>query len=190
MPISAGRTRFSLRPSRITRHVPENGRHGTRPATLGGASGIPRLATTPISAMRIRLAAIAARSRAPSSEASTPASSVPSRIDTKVPRLTQALPLTSSVAARCCGRMAYLTGPNSADCVPIMNSSASSRPKSSNQTATAAAIIVTSSSSLRRRTSRCLSRWSASVPPQAENRKKGRMNSPAARLLSSPVSQP
>ena len=46
---------------------------------------------------------------------------LPSRIATNVPISTSPLPPTSSSLRRCCGRIAYLTGPNSVECTPMQS---------------------------------------------------------------------
>ena len=60
--------------------------------------------------------------------------SVPIRIATKVPASTSALPPISSSSFRCCGRIAYLTGPNSVECRPSRNSAAISTARLCNAT--------------------------------------------------------
>ena len=123
----------------------------------------------------------------PGSAIITPPAMVPMRMAMKVPDSTSALPPTSSVSARCCGRMAYLTGPNSEDCAPIRNKVVSISGSDSSAKAVAASAMMPISASLMSRIRWLFSYLSASWPAVAENRKKGRMNSPAARLTSTPA---
>ena len=51
----------------------------------------------------------------------------PSKMAINVPDSIKPLPMMSSFSARYSGRMAYLTGPNSVDCVPMTNRHNSSR---------------------------------------------------------------
>ncbi len=117
--------------------------------------------------------------------ASRPPSRVPSRMATKVPASISALPPTSSSLFRCCGRIAYLTGPNSVECRPSRNSATKSTARLCTRKPAPATSTMPISSSLTSRASAALSYLSASCPAVAENRKKGRMKMPAARLASS-----
>ena len=117
--------------------------------------------------------------------ASSPPHKVPTRIETKVPASTSALPPTSSSSRRCCGKMAYLTGPKKVDCKPSRKRQAISRGRLCSQKPAATRSMMAISSALTRRASSALSYLSANCPAVAENRKKGRMNKPAARLASS-----
>ena len=79
---------------------------------------------------------------------------VPARIAAKVPAATQALPPSSSSRPSRFGRMAYLTGPNSADCSPVRNSTANSRPSEFQAKPSQASAISSISASFTARTSR------------------------------------
>ena len=80
--------------------------------------------------------------------------------------------------------MAYFTGPNTLDCAPIRNSNPISAAVCLARSAAAAASMIRISASLIRRISALFSARSQSWPAVAENRKKGRMNRPAAALIS------
>ncbi len=113
-----------------------------------------------------------------------PAHRVPPRIARKVPISTNALPPTSSSSSSAWGRIEYLTGPNSADWVPMANSTTSNSGKLPNHRPRAPSSMIATSPSLMRRISRSLSNFSPNCPPSAENRKNGKMNSSALRLIS------
>ncbi len=87
------------------------------------ARGIPKLARNPRQATSTMAAATTQAYC--EEDIITPALMVPARIARKVPISTSALPPTSSLSRRCWGRIEYLTGPNSAECVPMANSAAS-----------------------------------------------------------------
>ena len=95
---------------------------------------------------------------------------------------TRALPASNSSSPRCWGKMAYFTGPKNADCAPIRNSTANSSQRAPNQKAAAPSSMIRISASLIRRIISDFSYLSANWPARAENRKKGRINRPAARL--------
>ena len=150
--------------------------------TGAGAAGIPRLLKYPAAATSMPPSAIHAGCS--TEPANKPPASVPIKIATKVPASISALPPTSSVSCRCCGRMAYLTGPNSVECRPSKNSAPISTDRLCRKKPMAATPMMTISSTLTNRASNALSYLSASCPAVAENRKKGRINTPAARLAS------
>jgi hypothetical protein len=102
---------------------------------------------------------------------------VPTRIATKVPASINALPPTSSSFFRCCGRIAYFTGPNSVECRPSRNSPSEKHGEAVQPEAGAADQHDGDFQQLDHAApARDLSYLSASCPAVAENRKKGRMN--------------
>ena len=107
---------------------------------------------------------------------------MPIRMAIEVPISTMPLPPTISVSLRCCGRMAYLTGPNSADCTPPRNSAASSSFRFCMNNPTAPSAITASSIATVMVMRRDFSYLSASCPAVAENRKNGSTNSACARF--------
>ncbi len=152
------------------------------PGSAAAAGGMARLDHQPSTATPST--ATATRPGPASPITSSPPTMVPARMATKVAASTSALPPTSSSSASCCGMIAYLTGPNSADCVPIRNSTTSSSGSDIRANPTTASAITAISSSLVARIRRLFSYLSASWPAVAENRKKGRMKMPAARFTS------
>ena len=117
----ARKTLRSRRASARLRQVSEKGLRLILSLGAGaGARGTLRLATNPAAATAKPAPAIHAG--CPPAPARTPPASVPSRMATKVPLSIKALPPTSSSSRRCCGRMAYLTGPKSVECRPSRNS--------------------------------------------------------------------
>ena len=100
----------------------------------------------------------------------------------KVTTATSALPPTNSAGRRVCGSIEYLTGPNSADCVPSRNSSAIRPGTLGRISASAASPIRPSSKSLSLRINAAFSYFSAICPAVAENSRNGIMNSAAAAL--------
>ena len=150
------------------------------PGSGGGASGMPRLLTKPAMAVARQPALI--HTVPFSIPASSPPHSVPMRMATKVPASISALPPTSSSVCRCCGRMAYFTGPNKVEWQPIKNSPKSRTLRLCSQKPRPAMSMMTTSRTLTSRASVALSYLSASCPAEAENRKNGRMKMPAARL--------
>ncbi len=109
---------------------------------------------------------------------------VPPRMARNVPISTSALPPTSSSSVSCCGSIEYLTGPNSADWVPMQNSTTSSSGRLPSSIPRAPASMMRISANLIRRISTAFSKRSPNCPPSAEKRKNGRMNSRAQRLIS------
>ena len=79
-----------------------------------------------------------------------------------------------------------MSGPKNADCVPIRNRIAIRKGTLPEANAATPSAMTTISASLTRRISSDFSCLSAISPAKAENRKNGRMNSPAARLMTSP----
>ena len=154
-----------------------------RPGSVAGTRGIASAVSSPRIASPI-VAAATYVAPCPGRFMSTPASKVPARIATNVPISTSPLPPTISASRSTCGRMEYLSGPNSVECRPIRNSATSSAGMLRVVKPAAATTMIATSSSLMKRASRALSNFSASWPAVAENRKNGRMNSAAARLVS------
>ncbi|MCY1457288.1 hypothetical protein D9M71_745760 [compost metagenome] len=113
----------------------------------------------------------------------TPALMVPARMARKVPISTRALPPTSSSSRSTCGRIEYFTGPNSAEWVPMANSARNSNGRLSKKKPSAPTAMIATSASLIARISASLANFSPNCPPRAENRKNGRMNSSAQRLV-------
>ena len=120
----------------------------------------------------------------------TPAINVPTRMATKVPISTSALPPTSSESFSAWGRMAYFTGPKKADCTPVRNNSRNNISYQPNQSPTAATPMITTSANLIQRITADFSNRSATWPAMAENRKNGRINSMAARLTTTSADKP
>src|SRR3990172_1589449 len=112
----------------------------------------------------------------------SPPRMVPRRIAAHVPVSTSALPPTSSRSSRVCGRIEYFTGPNTVEWTPIRNRATNRVTISPRTNPTAASAMIPISASFTSRMIRALSYLSASCPAVAENRKNGRMNTPAARL--------
>src|SRR5262245_49201168 len=148
-----------------------------------GASGIARATVQPASAIPIT-AAETTVGPVPGIATSTPPRMVPSRIARNVPSSTRALPATSSVSARCCGRMLYFAGPKSVECTPIMKRAPSRMVTLPSWKPMAPTHMIAISSSLTLRMMRPFSKRAESCPEVAENRKNGRMKIPPARLIS------
>ena len=89
-----------------------------RSGATAGVNGMPRLTRYPANATATATLP-AMTGPAPAMATTSPPAIVPSRIATNVPISTRPLPPTSSSGFRCCGRIAYLTGPNSVECTPI-----------------------------------------------------------------------
>ena len=91
--------------------------------SLGGTEGINRLLTSPAAASSTTIRI--------STATWLPAIAVPiiwpKRIAKKVPDSIRPLPIISSSFCRYSGRMAYFTGPNSVEWVPIRNRHSSSK---------------------------------------------------------------
>src|SRR5262245_46959938 len=147
-----------------------------------GASGIECATIQPASAIPITVAETTA-GPLPGIAKSTPPRMVPSRIARNVPSSTRALPATSSVSSRCCGRMLYFTGPNSVECTPIMKSAPSRMVTLRRWKPTAPTHMIAISRSLTARMMRPFSKRAESCPEVAEKRKNGRMKMPPARLI-------
>ncbi|MCY1396484.1 hypothetical protein D9M71_114590 [compost metagenome] len=107
---------------------------------------------------------------------------VPARIARKVPISTRPLPPTNSSSRKAWGRMEYLTGPNSAEWVPMANSANSIIHRWLSIKPAAPTSMMAISPSLIRRIKASLAYFSPNCPANAENRKNGRINSKAHRL--------
>src|SRR5438034_856608 len=173
--------RFS-RAKPMMRRVSRSGLQSRRRSAAGaGAGGTPRLASQPAPA---RASTVAETVASPPIFTSAPPSIVPSRMAAKVPICTRALPPTSSSAWRCCGRMLYLTGPKTAECVPIRKTTPSSRGTLWRWRPAAPSSMIPISNSFTSRMIRALSNLSAICPALAEKRKKGSVSRPVLRLTS------
>lgn len=115
------------------------------------------------------------RSPLPSMPAAAPPMIVPIRIAMNVPISTRPLPPTSSCSPRCCGRYEYLTGPNSVECIPIMNVHRYSSGALCVTKPAAPTSISTISKVFTKRVRVALSYLSAIWPDVAENSTNGRM---------------
>ena len=151
-----------------------------RSGAAAAARGIKKLAAHPASANPMRLAETTSIPR--SVRINRPPAMVPARIAKKVPASIRPLPPISSSSARRSGRMPYFSGPKNVDWVPIRNRTAIRKPASPMKNPAAANPMIGISQNLTRRISRAFSYLSASCPANAENRKNGRMNNPAARV--------
>ena len=100
---------------------------------------------------------------------------VPIRIATNVPISTRPLPPTSSDDLRCCGRYAYLTGPNTVEWTPIRNVQTYSSGALCSMKPAPPTSITAISKVLTRRVSVALSYLSATWPEVAENSTNGTM---------------
>ena len=100
-----------------------------------------------------------------------PPSSCPVRIATNVPASTRPVPPISSWGCRCCGRIEYLTGPNTVECTPIRNRQVSSTGTDSNQNPPSASAMMAISAPFTARISHALFHASAICPAKPENRK-------------------
>src|SRR5438094_835057 len=164
------------------RRVSRSGFQSRRRSAAGaGAGGTPRLASQPTPA---RASTVAETVASPPIFTSAPPRIVPSRMAAKVPICTRALPPTSSSAWRCCGRMLYLTGPKTAECVPIRKTTPSSRGTLWRWRPAAPSSMIPISNSFTSRMIRALSNLSAICPALAEKRKKGSVSRPVLRLTS------
>src|SRR5438093_698330 len=173
--------RFS-RAKPTMRRVSRSGFQSRRRSAAGaGAGGTPRLASQPAPA---RASTVAETVASPPIFTSAPPSIVPSRMAAKVPICTRALPPTSSSAWRCCGRMLYLTGPKTAECVPMRKTTPSSRGTLWRWRPAAPSSMIPISNSFTSRMIRALSNLSAICPALAEKRKKGSVSRPVLRLTS------
>ena len=173
--------RFS-RAKRTMRRVSRSGFQSRRRSAAGaGAGGTPRLASQPAPA---RASTVAETVASPPIFTSAPPRIVPSRMAAKVPICTRALPPTSSSAWRCCGRMLYLTGPKTAECVPIRKTTPSNRGTLWRWRPAAPSSMIPISNSFTSRMIRDLSNLSAICPALAEKRKKGSVSRPVLRLTS------
>ena len=142
-----------------------------------GAAGISIEAMKPIAAARQATTAASMADR-------RPPASCPMRIATNVPASTRPVPPMISSLRRCCGRIAYFTGPKNVECTPIANrhpSRVQTEPRAKPARATP---MMSTSAPFRMRAIRVLSIESASCPAIAESRKYGRMNTPVATIAS------
>ena len=176
-------------PARATRVVSPRKRHdGASSGFAGGCAGMRRLASRPAVALS---SSTAGTQRAVAASAiRMPLLKVPSRMAANVPAATRALPASNAPAGSRFGRMAYLTGPNSADCTPVRNSARNSSSREAVAKPTQTSAISSTSANLTPRMSRWRARRSAKSPPVAENRKNGRMKTPAEAATSVPVLRP
>ena len=113
-----------------------------------------------------------------------PAVIVPTKMAIKVPISTKALPPTSSSSSSCCGNSANLTGPKREDCSPIKNSNNIIIQTLPITIAAAAKPMMMTSSPFTHLISFDFSNLSAICPAIGENKKNGKMNKPAAKLVS------
>ena len=107
---------------------------------------------------------------------------MPSRMAIEVPISTMPLPPTISLSLRCCGRIAYFTGPKSADCTPPRKSAPRSSARFCMNRPTAPSAMTASSIATVIVISVDFSTLSAICPAVAENRKNGRMKRACARF--------
>src|SRR5438552_3536555 len=173
--------RFS-RAKPTMRRVSRTGCQSRRRSPAGaGAGGTPRLASQPAPA---RASTVAETAVSPPSFTSAPPRMVPNRMAANVPICTSALPPTSSSGWRCCGRMLYLTGPKTAECVPIRKTTPSRSGTLCRPRPAAPSSMIPISNSFTSRMIRALSNLSAICPALAEKRKKGSVSRPVLRLTS------
>ena len=89
----------------------------------------------------------------------------------------------SSSGLSCCGRYAYLTGPNKVEWTPMPTTPSTSSHRVCVIQPTPATSMMASSSHLMKRVRPALSNLSANWPAVAENTTNGRMNRPGIRLV-------
>ncbi len=159
------------------RAVPRTISASTVSGAAGGAGGTSRLTSSPAAATPTAI------SPAWTGDTSPP-DNCPARIARNVPASISPVPPMISCGWRCCGRIEYLTGPNSDECTPIATTQPSSTGTDCRRNPTSATPMIAISASLTQRTSFALSTPSASCPATEENRKYGSVNSPAAIVAS------